>query len=139
MPSNSDAIPVHLITSEAFHLYRRHLKPDGVICVHISNRYLSLEPVVVKAAKAIGMDHIGWRSGGSNSRGLMTADWLIVSNNRTFQQSFQRKAAEVVEGLRRSGIDDFEPLVGSAVNLGAVDPDFRAWTDDYSNLFDVLK
>ncbi len=48
---SSDAIPVHLLTCEAFELYNRHLQPGGIIAVHISNRYLDLEPVVMNLAR----------------------------------------------------------------------------------------
>ena len=48
---SSDSIPVHLLTREAFSLYLAHLAPDGVIAVHISNRYLSLTPVVWRLAR----------------------------------------------------------------------------------------
>ena len=48
---NSDAIPTHLLTREAFEIYFRHLKPDGVIAVHISNRHLNLIPVMVSMTK----------------------------------------------------------------------------------------
>ena len=51
---SSDAIPVHLLTKEAFELYERHLKTNGVIAVHISNHYLDLEPVVVNLARHFG-------------------------------------------------------------------------------------
>jgi hypothetical protein len=51
---SSDAIPVHLLTKEACELYLRHLKPNGIIAVHISNHYLDLEPVVVNLAKHFG-------------------------------------------------------------------------------------
>ncbi len=51
---SGDAIPVHLLTREAFRIYWRHLKPDGVLAVHISNRYLNLAPVVMLAAKESG-------------------------------------------------------------------------------------
>ena len=47
---SSDAIPVHLLTEEAVEIYLRHLKPDGVLAVHVSNRYLDLEPVVANLA-----------------------------------------------------------------------------------------
>jgi predicted membrane-bound spermidine synthase len=49
---SSDAVPVHLLTKEAFEIYQRHLKPDGTILVNISNRYLDLRPVVENAADA---------------------------------------------------------------------------------------
>src|SRR5208337_1454432 len=48
---SSDAIPVHLLTREAFELYGRHLKPNGVLAVHISNHYLDLEPVLANLAR----------------------------------------------------------------------------------------
>jgi hypothetical protein len=52
---SGDAIPVHLLTVEAFELYRSQLAPGGAIAVHISNRYLDLRPVVAGAAEALGM------------------------------------------------------------------------------------
>src|SRR5262249_30648950 len=48
---SSDAIPVHLLTKEAFEVYERHMKPTGIIAVHISNHYLNLEPVVANVAR----------------------------------------------------------------------------------------
>ena len=51
----SDAIPVHLLTLEAFRTYLRVLAPDGVLAVHISNRYLDLEPVLAALADRVGL------------------------------------------------------------------------------------
>lgn len=51
---SSDAIPLHLLTKEAFEVYRRALKPDGLLLVHISNRYIDLNPVVAAEVKAAG-------------------------------------------------------------------------------------
>jgi len=48
---SSDAIPVHLLTREAFDVYERHLNPGGILAIHISNQYLDLEPVVVNLAR----------------------------------------------------------------------------------------
>src|SRR5204862_2750866 len=48
---SSDAIPVHLLTKEAFEVYERHLKPGGILAIHISNHYLDLEPVVTNLAR----------------------------------------------------------------------------------------
>ena len=47
---SGDAIPVHLLTRQAYALYWRHLKPDGVLAVHVSSRYLALAPVVAMGA-----------------------------------------------------------------------------------------
>ena len=61
---SGDAIPTHLLTREAFDVYRRHLAPDGAIAVHISNNYLNLAPVVRRLAEHCGMKttHI-WAEG----------------------------------------------------------------------------
>src|SRR5439155_19312438 len=53
---SSDAIPVHLLTVEAFKTYLRHLKPGVVLAVHISNRYLDLVPVLQQAARHLSLE-----------------------------------------------------------------------------------
>lgn len=52
---SSDAVPMHLLTREAFDVYRRALAPGGLLLVHISNRFFDLEPVLAAAARADGM------------------------------------------------------------------------------------
>lgn len=52
---SGDSVPVHLLTQEAFHVYLRHLKPDGIIIVQVSNHYLRLAPVIEKTAAALGL------------------------------------------------------------------------------------
>jgi SAM-dependent methyltransferase len=51
---SGDSVPAHLLTREAFEIYQRHLKPDGVIAVHITNKYLNLAPVVERLAREFG-------------------------------------------------------------------------------------
>src|SRR3546814_20237583 len=51
---SSDAIPLHLLTREAVGIYARVLKPDGILLIHISNRFFDLEPVLAAEAKASG-------------------------------------------------------------------------------------
>src|SRR5690606_28665019 len=72
---SSDSIPVHLLTAEAFALYVSHLKPGGVICVHISNRHLDLRPVVVANAEHISLPRLGWVSGQSGRTATSMAEW----------------------------------------------------------------
>ena len=55
---SSDSIPVHLLTLEAFRLFFRHIRPDGILAVHVSNRHLQLEPVVERLATALGKQNI---------------------------------------------------------------------------------
>mgnify|MGYP003342579223 CR=1 FL=1 len=51
---SSDAIPVHLITREALQVYLRHMKADGIVAFHVSNRFLDLIPVVARSTKELG-------------------------------------------------------------------------------------
>ena len=51
---SSDAIPLHLLTREAIGIYARAMKPDGILLIHISNRFFGLEPVLAAEAKARG-------------------------------------------------------------------------------------
>lgn len=79
---SSDAIPTHLLTSEAVELYFRHLKPGGVLAVHISNRYLNLAPVCQRAAEHVGRRAILLRDSGSSLS--HASDWVLITSNRKF-------------------------------------------------------
>ncbi len=129
---SSDAVPVHLLTREAFEIYRRHVKADGVIALHISNAYLDLEPVVNRLADHFGLKTVfieDYRTHQSEknaalaredrSRGLMSSDWMLLSRNAAFldSESIQEAAAE-------SDPDD---------------PEIPLWTDDRTSLFPILK
>ena len=76
---SSDAIPVHLLTREAMAVYFRHLKPDGMLALHISNRYLDLEPVCERGAeyfgRADGLDD------GSEAPYLSASTWVLVTSD----------------------------------------------------------
>lgn len=111
----SDSIPVHLLTVEAFEAYDRVVAPDGVVLVHVSNRYLDLEPVVTGSATAIGLEGRTGRVDASDD-GLRAASiWMALSHDA------QRLGA-------------LDPTVWRSVRDEAV-----AWTDDKSNILDVLK
>ncbi|HBY63383.1 MAG TPA: hypothetical protein DEH78_26465, partial [Solibacterales bacterium] len=114
---SGDSIPVHLLTKEAIQLYFRHLKPDGILAVHVSNKFLDLVPVVglsagelKKAATAVDTED----SGDGNCFG---ATWILVAND----------AAHIAQLPFHNGA----PLASRA--------GLRTWTDDYSNLFRILK
>ncbi len=114
---SSDSIPVHLLTREAMDLYFHHLKPDGILAVHISNRYLDLQPVVQGEAKATG--HIARLvdTDDDESQDVFGATWVLVTApSPGFDASIMENSTEV----------------GSRKNV-------RLWTDDYSNLFHILK
>ena len=116
---SSDAIPVHLLTREAFLLYFRHLSPRGILAVHVSNRYLALEPVVARNALDLGKVAIEVKDDGEDEDYLAESDWVLVASDRTpFTDSLFR---------------------GSGINPAKPRPSLRPWTDDYSNLIKILK
>ena len=114
---SSDAIPVHLITTEALGVYLKHMKPGGVIAFHVTNRFLNLVPVVegLVAAHSLYVIHIADQGEDSLAS---RSDWLLLSTRR--------------ESL------DYPALTGAATEV-EVRKDWRLWTDDYNNLFQVLK
>ncbi|MBZ0135790.1 MAG: fused MFS/spermidine synthase [Planctomycetes bacterium] len=138
---SSDSIPVHLITTEAFAVYHRHLKPDGVIAVNISNRYLDLSPVIRTSAESLGFFYAGWISARTHGGLTQAAQWVIATRNTNFMNAF----AEVLEQNRQEfpreaeGDDGHWPKnFGMPLDMEK-QPDFRPWTDDYSNIFKVIK
>jgi hypothetical protein len=85
---SSDAIPVHLLTLEAFDHYQRHLKPDGAIAVHVSNRYLDLHPVVYRIADKIGFPAVTIDDNDTayEDAGFYGSDWIIMTRNQVLLQ-----------------------------------------------------
>lgn len=115
---SGDAVPVHLLTKEAFAVYFRHLKPDGILAVHTSNTYLNLAPVVKLLAEDADYPARLITSEDDASAMVSSADWVLVTRN----QEFLNKA---------------EALAGSkAIEIPA---HLRLWTDDYNNLFEILR
>src|SRR5262249_33789419 len=113
-----DSIPVHLLTREAFALYFRHLKPGGLLAVHISNRYLDLRPVVRGGAGSSGRVTVVVESKADENNATFRATWMLITDNREFLEARQVKMA----------LSPFE---------GGGQP--QVWTDDYSNLLRILK
>ena len=115
---SSDAIPVHLLTAEAFAIYLDHLRaPQGIIAVHVTNRSLDLEPVVAAAAEHFHLYSIYVHSP-AQGIAVIDADWILLSRSRAILDT-----PEIASSAR--------PLVPAG--------DFRLWTDQYSNLYSVLK
>jgi spermidine synthase len=116
---SSDAIPVHLLTAEAFGVYLEHLKPDGVIAVHVSNRYLDLEPVVRDLAEHHGMRAVLIADDAEEEWWNYRTSWMLITRNEDFLEL---------------------PEIGEVVSAPEIDEKRRRlWTDDYASLFDVLK
>ena len=115
---SGDAIPIHLLTEQALQLYLRHLRPDGVLAIHITNHYLDLRPLVKGMAESAGFEYVLVKSRPDENLGWYRADWALLSKNQQF--------------LR-------EPVLQQAKTTGADAIGSILWTDDFSNMFRLLK
>jgi SAM-dependent methyltransferase len=114
---SSDAIPMHLLTSEALTIYRKHIKPGGIIAFHVTNRYLDLIPVVACLAEAQGM-HAVLIYDDSDEGVTSISDWVLVADDEKALAAPQISAVSV----------PVEPRA-----------DLKLWTDDFNNIVRVLK
>jgi spermidine synthase len=117
---SGDAIPVHLLTAEAFELYRRHLAPGGILAIHISNKYVRLGPPVALQAQHAGMALLQIDTEDDLENAEFSSTWLLVTSNLQFLGMPQVQAAR--------GDSKVETMRG-----------LRLWTDDYSTLLPLLK
>ena len=117
---NSDAIPVHLLTREAFAVYERHLNPNGIIAVHVSNASLNLGPVVANLAR-----HYHYQLAAIDQPGVAgewwvySSEWVLLTRNERIIRSPAIRAAARPE------------------ETGA--PRVPLWTDDFASLFQILR
>ena len=112
---SSNAIPVHLLTSEAVALYLAHLAPRGVLAIHVSNRYLDLVPVVWRIARHFGL-----------AATVIDTD----SDDASFHSTWVL--------LARDAVTLQTPAIVQAADT-KVPPPAPLWRDDYSNLFQALR
>ena len=131
---SSDAIPVHLVTVEAFDLYTRHLAPDGILALHITNSNVDLGPLVFRLAAEFDMYAVKIVNQQFIRRFHSRSDWVILSRSAEFVGRFprllERRRAEM--NLKPVGLFAYYPeaeIIASAPR----------WTDDYSDLLSVLK
>jgi spermidine synthase len=117
---SGDAIPVHLLTKEAFEVYQRHLNTNGIIAVHISNHYLDLEPVVVKLARHFGykLASIDYEES-DDTWWLYSSTWVLLSRSEQIINSPAIRSAASVVKINNIKV----PL----------------WTDDFASLFQILR
>ena len=116
---SSDAIPIHLLTREALALYFKHLKPDGILALHISNRYLDLAPVCEAGAQYFGKTARTVSDDGAEGSYLNSSTWVLETSHPEWFNS--------------------DAFAGADMAPTEAKPNFRPWTDDYSNLFQILK
>jgi spermidine synthase len=117
----SDAIPVHLLTREAVEMYMRKLKPDGLLVVHISNRYFKLQPVLAKIAESLSLvgyvrdDNVVTKE--QSAEGKAESTWVILA-----------REPRHLRGLEH--LPTWERLIAK--------PSDPLWTDDFSNILRVM-
>ncbi|HSL43295.1 MAG TPA: fused MFS/spermidine synthase [Anaerolineales bacterium] len=115
---SSDSIPVHLVTKEAFALYLNHLMPDGIIAAHITNLHLNLQPVFWKLAQHHNLSMVLIEYSG-DSNGGYASHWILLT--------------------RDPALFEVPAIQERAKDLNAYSTNIKLWTDDYSNLFQILK
>jgi hypothetical protein len=115
---SGDAIPVHFLSREAFELYFRHVRQDGILAMHVSNLALNIAPVVKKLADSGGWPSLRFHNAPDSSLYRGEAEWVLVA----------RKAAV----FERAGLS-------ATANPPATLAGLRAWTDDYSALISILR
>ena len=115
---SGDAVPVHLLTREAFAMYERHMKPDGVIAVNISNRHIDLSPVLRATAAERGMGALLVAANEDGAAGITHSVWVLLSKNREFLEN--PKVTSLVSPWPDNGRP---PMI---------------WTDDFSTIYDLL-
>jgi len=113
---SGDSVPVHLLTQEAFKQYFRHLKSDGILALHITNRFLDLRPVVKTAADANGAEIRLVKYSETEGKIGFRSHWALLTRDKTFFDQAHLIKSEILESPQH----------------------FRPWTDDYSSLISIL-
>jgi hypothetical protein len=114
---SGDSIPMHLLTAECADIYRRRLKPGGVLALHISNRVLNLDPVARGVARYLGWTAVQVISDDDDKTGENSSTWVLITSDAGFLQR---------AGLSQQSSDwsDRAPIT---------------WTDDFASLWHVLE
>ncbi len=113
---SGDAVPVHLLTRQALELYFRHLKSTGILALHITNSHLDLKPVVEQLAGSLGKQSVFITNDRDDEKRIYSSTWALVSS--------QTLTA---------------PAIMEATDMPSTHARLQTWTDDYSNLFEILK
>ncbi len=112
------SVPVHLLTAEALQIDLRHLRPDGVLVFHVTNRFLDLPPVLMLLARDAGLHAVRVHDDAEGNDALRRTDMLLMS----------RDPARLARPEIAASVRAVEPIAG-----------LRVWTDDFNDLIRVLK
>lgn len=115
---SGDAMPLHLLTQEAFAVYLRHLKPDGVIAINVSNRYFNLDQEVFKQADALGLQ-----------AALIEDTGDVIQSYDSIWMLLTRKPETL----------NLPAIATRRSQRPAIPANLALWTDDFSNLLQILK
>ena len=113
---SSDAIPLHLLTTEALAIYQRVLAPEGVLLMHVSNRYIRLEPMVARLVEARGLQAMVLEDPAEEAEELYSSSWIAIAETRAPLDTLSATA-------------DWRLLV---------EPEGAVWTDDYASILPYL-
>ena len=113
---SSDAIPIHLLTIQALQTYQAHLKKDGILALHVSNRFIDVKPVVRRLAQELNLHVFYIKNPDRLDRSVGSSSWMIMTRNDEFLQ--------------------IEQLYENERDLPSIGP---LWTDDFSSLFELIK
>ena len=113
---SGDSIPVHLITTQAIDLYFRHLRPGGILAINVTNKYLDLPALIQSLAAHMHKQVLLIHNAADRPNAIYQADWAVLAEQASALSELQRFSSPV--------------QAHRAV---------RPWTDDYSNLFGILK
>jgi hypothetical protein len=116
---SSDAIPAHLLTAESALIYKYHLKPDGLLLLHISNRWLDLKPPSRAIAHLLGWTAVLIDSENEDEPGGRSSVWVIVTANTEFLQTADVKAA--------------------VTDWSKTDRPVLLWRDDFTSLWPLFR
>ncbi len=115
---SGDAIPIHLLTTEAMELYRRHLAQHGILAFHISNRHVDLSPAIALLADSAGMQARRVSAASTQQPGEFTSTWMLVTADQAFFA---------------------QPELSAVARLPESRPGLKVWTDDYSALMPLIR
>jgi spermidine synthase len=117
---SSDSVPVHLLTREALELYLAKLRPNGLVALHVTNRYLTLEPVVAGVARTLGLVGLSQEhrvSSREERAGATSSHWIVLARRRSLLGPLLRDPR-------------WRPLENRA--------GLPVWSDQFSNILDVV-
>ena len=118
---SSGSVPMHLLTLQAFELYRSKIKPDGLIVFHVSNRYLKLEPIIRRICDQLGMNCL--EAFYEPERDSIRYDWYDQDQMASSHWVAASPRREKLDLLKNTGL--WKPMPEYA--------NYKLWTDDYAS------